>query len=152
MTRKSPTMLVIALILTNVSWGQPTSAPEIPYMPVLTCRTVQFQSEDGKPVAHMPAHLKSERTKITGRTGLGIEEVTTFKVLKKLKTDADGKIQLPELKPDTNYLYHLELLKSNKLTIAVSKLGDCTQAFVLKDKNFIFEIGPTAPKKTVDNK
>jgi hypothetical protein len=155
-TRKSPPVLVIALILalipTNVSWGHPTSAPEMPYVPVMTCQTVQLQSEDRKPVARAPVHLKVVRTKITGQNSIGIEAVTTFELLKKLKTDAAGKIQFPGLDPGS---YILALPKTKKFTRPFSfrvdsKPGDCTQVFVLY-KDYMVAIEPSAPK-TMDQK
>jgi hypothetical protein len=143
----------LAVAMRSVSWGHPTSAPEIPYVPVVKCQTVQLQSEDGKPIARVPVHLKVMQTKMMKGNSVGIGAVVTFKVLKKLKTDAAGKIQFPEVEPDS---YFLVLPKTKEFTRPFgfrvdSKPGNCSQTFVLQDKGFMDEIAPAAPK-TVDNK
>jgi len=143
-------IIIIAPALQNVSLGQQTSVPEIPASAVLTCRTIQLQSEDGKPVANVPVHLKGIQMK-----GNSTEAAVTFKVLKKLKTDSAGKVQLPELKPDT---YYLALPEAKKLTTGPfiiaddSKPSDCTQTFILKDRGNMIHIEPAAPEKAADKK
>jgi hypothetical protein len=152
-TKKLLAVLIIVLALRNVSLSQQTSVPEIPASAVLTCRTVQLQSEDGKPVADVPVHLKGTQIKMMKGNAAGAD--VTFKVLKKLKTDAAGKVQLPELKPDT---YYLALPEAKKFTSGPfiipddSKPGDCTQAFVLRDKDNMVAIEPAVPAKAADKK
>ena len=152
-TKKLLAVLVVALASGHVSWGQQTSVPELPAPPVLTCRTVQLQSGDGKPVADAPVHLKGTQIKMMKGNAAGA--VVTFKVLRKLKTDPGGKVQLPELKPDT---YYLALPEAKKLTSGAftipddSKPGDCTQAFVLKDKDNMVHIEPAVPGEAADKK
>jgi hypothetical protein len=143
----------MAVAMRSISWGQQTSTPEVPYTAVMACRTVQFQSEDRKPVARVPMHLKIMQTKITGSNSVGIEAVTTFEMLKKLKTDAAGKIQFPELDPGG---YILALPKTKKFTRPFgfrvdSKPGNCTQVFVLY-KDYLVAIEPAAPEKATDKK
>jgi hypothetical protein len=153
-TRKSLALLVFAVALRNTSWGQQVLNPELPAPAVLTCQTVQLQSQDGTPVAHAPVHLKVTQInmKMKGTTAAA---TVTFKVFKKLKTDAEGKLQLPELNPDTYYLALPEAKKRTTGAFAIpdgAKPGDCTQTFILKDKGNMIEIEPVVSGEAADKK
>ena len=151
-TKKVLAIPVIALALRNASWGQQALNPELPTPAILTCQTVQLQSTEGTPVALVPVHLKVTQVNMKGNAAAA---TVTFKVYKKLKTDAEGKLQLPELKSDT---YYLVLPQAKKVTSGAfsipdgSKPGNCTQIFILKDKGNTIHIEPAVPEKAESKK
>jgi hypothetical protein len=152
-TQKALAMLVIALALRNTSWGQQVLLnPELPAPALLTCQTIQLQSTEGTPLALAQLHLKVTQINMKRNAAAAI---VTFKVYKKLKTDAGGKLQLPELKPDTYYLVvpQAKKITSGAFTIPDdAKPGNCTQIFILKDKGAMIHIEPAGPEKAESKK
>jgi hypothetical protein len=151
--KKSMAAIVFASAMLSISWAQQTDFDShFPPPPAATCRTFQLQSEDGKPVADVPVHLKVAHSKFARPHSSAV--TITFKIFKKLKTDAQGKVQLPELKPETYYLALPEAKKFTSGAFAIpddGKPGDCTQAFVLKDKGNMVHI-EAVQEKAADKK
>ncbi len=144
----------ITVAMRSISWGQQSgSDSQFPPMPVLTCRTIQLQSQGGSPVALTPVHLKVPQVKWSKRNSSAA--TIEFKLLKKLQTDSAGKIHLPELTPDT---YYLALPKAEKFTsgaFAISddpKPGDCTQTFIRKDRGNMIHIELALTGEATDKK
>jgi hypothetical protein len=143
---------VIALGMRNISWGQQNDVgSQFPAMPVLTCRTVQLQSQDRAPVALTPVHLKVTQIKWAKRDSSAA--TIEFKLLRKLQTDSEGKIHLPELNPDT---YYLALPKAEKFTSGAfaiaddAKPKDCMQTFMLKDRGNMIHIELAVPGEAAE--
>jgi hypothetical protein len=148
------TAIGMAVAMQSISWGQQASDDsQFPPMPALKCRTVQLQSQDGAPVGLTPVYLQVIQVKWAKRNSTAA--TITFKVVRRLKTDGEGKVQLPELKPDTYYLALPEARKFTSGAFAIpedSKPGNCMQPFILKDRGNMVHIEPAAPEKATDKK
>jgi hypothetical protein len=152
--RKLTASFVTALVLVGLASAQQVIVnPQLPLVPALACNTIQLQGEDGTPVALAPVHLKVLEIKMMKGNVAGA--AVTFKLVKKLKTDASGKLLLPELKSDT---YALELPDVKKHTAGEflveegKKPGSCTATFALKDKGNTVAIELAASAEAADKK
>jgi hypothetical protein len=116
--------------------------------PEPTCRILQLQSQDGTPIRHAPVRLSVVKGEF--KTPHLSQMTIEFKPVRKLKTDAEGKIHLPKLKRDT---YRIELANAPESVFEMFNIsddwqpGECTQVFVAKD---IKPVAAEDPAKKID--